>query len=391
VKSRSVQVKVSATDSGSGVRDLRVFRNGSLVKFVHGELRTDPSTRRYDALIPVEITAGANEISAYAFNDDDLKSEDATVMVTGASSLARKGSAYIIAVGVNRHDNAEFDLRYAAPDAGLVGSALKASLARLGTYANIESIALTNGQATKRNVLDALKRLAGDEPELDPLVASRLLRIHRTSPEDIVIVYFSGHGAAANDRYFLLPHDTGYKGPRQHIDAAGWEAIFSHSISDRDLNAILERIDAAQMMLVIDACHSGHVLESEESRRGPLNARGIAQLAYEKGAYVLAASQSNQAALELQRLGHGVLTYTLIEKGLKAYAADADDDGRVTAAEWFHYAGEQVPIELAAIASAQSASARPITVGGQPVTAQRPRSYYRRDRPDDWPLALRGR
>lgn len=109
------------------------------------------------------------------------------------------------------------------------------------------------------------------------------------------------------------------------------------------------------------------------------------------GAYVLAASQSNQAALELQRLGHGVLTHTLIEKGLKDCGADIDRDGRVTATEWFRYAGEQVPIELVAMASAQSASARPITVGGQPIVAQGPRSYFRRDRSDDCLVALRGR
>jgi hypothetical protein len=39
--------------------------------------------------------------------------------------------------------------------------------------------------------------------------------------------------------------------------------------------------------MVIDACNSGQALEAEEKRRGPMNSKGLAQLAYEKGMYIL--------------------------------------------------------------------------------------------------------
>ena len=75
-----------------------------------------------------------------------------------------------------------------------------------------------------------------------------------------------------------------------------------------------------------------------------MNSKGLAQLAYEKGMYILTAAQSYQAALEAAQLGHGYLTYALVEEGLKRGLADRDlKDGQVIAREWFNYATERVP------------------------------------------------
>ena len=101
----------------------------------------------------------------------------------------------------------------------------------------------------------------------------------------------------------------------------------------------MEGIDADRFLFVLDACNSGQALEAEEKRRGPMNSKGLAQLAYEKGMYILTAAQSYQAALEAAQLGHGYLTYALVEEGLKRGLADRDlKDGQVLAREWFNYA-----------------------------------------------------
>jgi hypothetical protein len=60
--------------------------------------------------------------------------------------------------------------------------------------------------------------------------------------------------------------------------------------------------------------------------------------------YILTAAQSYQAAQEASQLGHGLLTYALVEEGLKQRAADSDPkDGEVWAREWFDYASTRVP------------------------------------------------
>ena len=165
----------------------------------------------------------------------------------------------------------------------------------------------------------------------------------QVQPEDTVIVYFAGHGTAVQNRFYLIPHDLGYAGPRTALNEAGLQAILAHSISDLDLNAVFEKVDAGQLLLVIDACNSGQALEAEEKRRGPMNSKGLAQLAYEKGMYVLTAAQSFQAALEAAKFGHGFLTYALVDEGLKQGAADRDQDGRIDLREWLNYAADEVP------------------------------------------------
>lgn len=60
--------------------------------------------------------------------------------------------------------------------------------------------------------------------------------------------------------------------------------------------------------------------------------------------YILTAAQNYQAALEATQLGHGYLTYALVEEGLKSGVVDkSPKDGLVTAQEWLDYATERVP------------------------------------------------
>jgi hypothetical protein len=73
-----------------------------------------------------------------------------------------------------------------------------------------------------------------------------------------------------------------------------------------------------------------------------MNSKGPAQLAYEKGRYILTTTQSHQAALEESRLGHGLLTYSLLE-GLIGLKADEDQNREVWEREWMNYAVERMP------------------------------------------------
>lgn len=192
---------------------------------------------------------------------------------------------------------------------------------KLGRYQQIETTSLLDQNATKANLLYALKRLGGAADARPTAGApAELEKIKAAEPEDAVVVYFAGHGTAQEQRFYLIPHDLGYLGKRTELDAMGLSSMLSHSISDLELEQAFERIDGGLMLMVIDACNSGQALETEEKRRGPMNSKGLAQLAYEKGMYILTAAQSYQAALEAAQLGHGYLTYALVEEGLKATA-----------------------------------------------------------------------
>src|SRR6185436_3257594 len=186
--------------------------------------------------------------------------------------------------------------------------------------------------------------LSNSQTALPPGSASALSKLQQAQPEDAVLIFFAGHGAAQGARFYLIPHDLGYSGARDALTAETVKTILSHGVSDLELEAAIEGVDAGQMLFVLDACNSGQALEAEEKRRGPMNSSGLAQLAYEKGMYILTAAQSYQAALEAAQLGHGLLTYALVEEGLKTAIADSEPkDGLVNAREWLNFATERVP------------------------------------------------
>ena len=383
---RAIRVTVEAKDTGSGIRDLRVFRNQTLVHFEHGDLKPDARTGTYTLTASVKLVEGRNEISAYAFNRDNLKSKDVPIRVEGFRTLKRKGVAYVLAVGINGYSNPDWNLNFAVNDAEGISGRLDGSFKKLNTYAQTITVNLLNRDATKVNLLTAFSLLSGAITSLPLGAPDELKNLRRAEPEDDIIVYFSGHGMAEQDRYYLIPHDMGYQGRKSELDKAGREIIMKHSLSDQDLNTGFEKIDAGRMMLIIDACQSGQALESEEKRRGPMNSRGLAQLAYEKGMYILAAAQSHQSALELEKLSHGILTYTLLEEGLKKLAADnSPKDNQITAEEWLDYATQHVgrEVETAKTQYAKKKGGEQIDGGEVTVTGQSPRAYYRRERVED--------
>jgi WD40 repeat protein/uncharacterized caspase-like protein len=368
----------------SGARDVRVFRNGSLVKVFHGEVGSA------DLQLQVPIIAGPNVFTAYAFNDANVKSRDARLRVVGADSLKRKGTAYIIAVGVNKYADPNYNLRYAAQDAQAFSEELRKQQLQLDTFSRVEVVPLIDGDATKANVLGTLYQLTG-HASLSETAPESVRSLHRAEPEDVVFVYFAGHGTSVKSHFYLIPYDLGYQGKRNELNEERLNAILEHSISDEELRKGFEGIDAGKIVLVIDACNSGQALEAEEKRRGPMNSKGLAQLAYEKGMYVLTASQSYQSALETQQFGHGLLTYALVEEGLKTSAAETPPaSGDLELREWLDYAARRVP-ELQQSPTSQSRrlehETEQIASQSKTIASQQPRVFYRRE-PDAQPLII---
>jgi hypothetical protein len=80
----------------------------------------------------ITVTAGPNRLVAYAFNRDNVKSKDAPLVFTGADTLKRKGTAYIIAVGVNEYANTQYNLKYATADARSFGDEMRRRQTQIG-------------------------------------------------------------------------------------------------------------------------------------------------------------------------------------------------------------------------------------------------------------------
>jgi uncharacterized caspase-like protein len=127
-----------------------------------------------------------------------------------------------------------------------------------------------------------------------------------------------------------------------------------------------------------------------------MNSKGLAQLAYEKGMYILTATQSDQSAIEVERFGHGLLTYALVEEGLEQEAADTSPrDGQIELREWFDYAVRRVPeLQQRVVADARAAGREVAIVAGDETirelekrSLQQPRVFYRRE-PETQPFVI---
>jgi uncharacterized caspase-like protein len=195
-------------------------------------------------------------------------------------------------------------------------------------------------QATKGNIEDVLALLGGTGEErrdrLKGVIGSVADRLRKATPDDLVILGFSGHGYTdPTGRFYLLPSDSG-------TESNITPAALPKFISSDELSQWLRDVDAGEMVMVIDACHSAASVP-EGFKPGPMGDRGLGQLAYDKGMQILAATQADNVALESEKLGQGLLTYALVREGLEAHKAAPDGKGPITIKTWLGYAEKRVP------------------------------------------------
>jgi WD40 repeat protein len=364
---------------GSGVYDLRLFRDGQLVAYAPapgGEVKTDARTGRAavtfdDVRLPrprlpaADARAGGKaepqrvEFTAYAFNEDRVKSLTARAGLELKEPLAAsKGRAYVVSVGVNAYENEAWDLRFAANDARRLQEVVAARVREGGEYEEVVGVPLISDYeseggrktrprvvketaATKRNFKAVLDLLAGREADAEALKSvPNADRLRRATPEDLILVSFSSHGYAdERGRFFLFTSDTGDAGESSEMrDALG------RAVSSDELGAWLRDVDAGELILVVDACHSAASVQGEGFKPGPMGSRGLGQLSYDKGMRILTSTQADDVALESALVEQGLLTYALTRDGLESARADfMPKDARITVAEWLAYGVERVP------------------------------------------------
>ncbi|HEX8355046.1 MAG TPA: hypothetical protein VF611_19235, partial [Pyrinomonadaceae bacterium] len=392
-----------ATGSGgSGVYDLRLFRDGRLVAYAPsagGEVSTDAQTGKAavtfdDVRLPrpraADAQAGAKpeaqrvEFTAYAFNEDRVKSLTARAGLEVKEPLAAaKGRAYVVSVGVNAYENEAWDLRFAANDARRLQEVVAARVRAGGEYEEVVGVPLisdyaTEGgrktsprvvreaAATKRNFKAVLDLLAGREADAEALKGvPNADRLRRATPEDLVLVSFSSHGYAdERGSFFLFTSDTGTS--KELRDSLG------RAVSSDELGAWLRDVDAGELIMVVDACHSAASVQGEGFKPGPMGSRGLGQLSYDKGMRILTSTQADDVALESALVEQGLLTYALTRDGLESARADfMPKDERITVAEWLAYGVERVPSlhaeverRLAEMKAAGTTSAAAAGLGG---------------------------
>ncbi len=377
----------------SGARDVKLFRNGRLVKTWPGDVLQGKEATTLQA--EIALADGNNVLSAYAFNRHNVKSQDTDLILSmdPAESLTRR--LHLLAVGVDDYVYLDDDLTMSVADASGIALSLPNSVT-VGTAIEKGNITLLkNSDATRAQIQETLRAWSNRQTVVGESESG--LPAFSVQPEDILILFFSGHGVTTDTDFYFLA--SGLDVPPSALqNAAEGDPQLAAAFSTRDLERALRDIDAGQIVLILDTCYSGQVLHSDDLRRGQLNTQGLAQLAFEKGISVLTAAQSGQTARASSSLGHGYLTHALLTEGLNSRQADQKPrDGSITLVEWFDYAVERVPrliaemhqqrqqlgLQRSALLSggttdlARGQVAAPKTVDYQQPRAYIPRYFYR--------------
>jgi hypothetical protein len=347
--------------TNSGLYDLRLFRNDSLVaEFpapgaapfdqttdqwrTANDLHPDANGKaraRFTVNLPTGPGSRRVAFSAYAFNGDRIKSDNATRVFAALPARPRPRRTFVLAIGIDAYQQQRLRLHFAASDASLIDQ----RMAQLPGQ-DVHRLALVGDRQpiTKAMMLAALHLLAtGDHPADLGILAKAGIdgRVFAGAlPDDVVIVTFSGHGwADARGNFYLLPADAVW------ADSAPLPVTTS-LLSSAELADALKRIDAREMALVIDACHSAASVDSIGFKPGPMGDAGLGQLAWDKGIRILAAAGRDDVAMEDQSRRHGLLTYALAHDGIddKGFGqADLNGDGRIMLDEWLRFALAQLP------------------------------------------------
>ena len=350
----------------SGAYNLRLFRNGSLVGQFPEEneetvgvdmvgwrdanrlsLAPDGSvTVSLQTTLPTDKTEQELTFTAYAFNEDRIKSETARqTYVAPAVAQPRKRRAFIVTIGIDEYVQSRLALRFAAADAKIIHDRLGAvpnyevkRVALLGTKADGKVLHVTKDMiATTLGILAgaprsvALKRLAAMGMEGSTL--EEVAALDKATPDDVVIISYAGHGwADKQGNFYLIPAD----GVWPDDDP---KPVISSLVSTATTTKWLRQIDAGEIALIIDACHAGASVDAGGFKPGPMGDPGLGQLAFDKGIRILAATQGNDVAIEDASKGHGLLTYALAQEGLTDTGgkADLDGDGSILLDEWLSY------------------------------------------------------
>jgi hypothetical protein len=278
----------------------------------------------------IKIPVGENVLTLTAMDQAGMTSQN-VIMVTrletalGAVAIGHAteiGERFAVVVGISRYLNSNKgipELKRAAADAREFTDFLKSP--KGGGFEEKNILLLTNEQATSSALRRALFSF-----------------LKKSIEEDLVVLFFSGHGASepgSADNYYLLTYD------------ADPDDLATTAIPTWDVNIAFQRnISARRVVVLVDACHAASV-GINTGTRGAAGSNQVNKYLQEmartgEGKAFFSATQIGQTSIEPRSAGikTGLFTHYLLE-GLSG-AADEDGNYIVTLGEVIDYTTDLV-------------------------------------------------
>jgi hypothetical protein len=236
--------------------------------------------------LPNSLLEGEFTIGVIATNKKNgvFSEESRATLEYRARSQVGKPSLYLLAVGLDRYAQEPriSRLNYAAADATAMADVFRTQSNRIFEKVNVTL--LTNERATLRNVKSTLSQI-------------RLT----ARPNDVVMLFFSGHGVVNDDSYYVLMNDT--EPEANELD--------STALRQSDLRDFIDRTPA-RTVLFLDTCQAGGITGKSAWSKA-VNGLSADLGNSARAPAILTAVTGSQLAVEDSKWGHGAFTYALLE------------------------------------------------------------------------------
>ena len=319
---KSLPLEVEIFDGGSGVREVNIYQNDKLIINDNEGLKTKGEGDKLVKTYTIDLLNETNEFKVVVVNFQRIESRPEILKIEYVGKVIATSTLHMLVVGINKYQNASYNLNYAQPDAKSFTEKLVEQ--GQGIYKGINKIELYDENATKAKIVDGFKQIAA-----------------KAQPQDVFVFFYAGHGSLDEETkdkdgespFYFVPTDvTKLYGDAQQLATKG--------LSDTELKDYLTKIRSTKQIVLMDACHSGAALKGMKTRAAANDEKAMVQLARSSGVVMIASSGSKQFATEFDILKHGVFTYALLE-ALDGKAGNGDN--KITVNELKFYMEERVP------------------------------------------------
>ncbi|MGC4120193.1 MAG: caspase family protein [Myxococcales bacterium] len=263
----AASVKVRFSSEGT-VKSVTAFLEGRAVA------TREVGAAQGELVVEVPLVSGLNHLALTSVDDAGLVSNPAELEVPSLGGA--RPSLWIVSVGVSRYPKLapRYALKAADKDAQSLAAAFADQAGPGRLYDEIHTKVLLNEEGT----------VAAIRTALDDLSALRA--------GDLAIVFLAGHGlkrGANGDMVFLTSAAT--PADRYTTGTVGW----------REISERLAKVKG-RVLLLLDACHSGHLTQEELAPNGEL----VSALSRDQrsGVLVFAAAKGRQRSYETDAHGH---------------------------------------------------------------------------------------
>ena len=312
----SVELTVEVYGQGGGIDNVALYHNSKIVNSQRSVVKDkkfkQQDQERRTITMKIEPTAGKNKIKAIASNKMGIeaKSNEAFFNVSGTS---RDSKLRIMSIGINQYSDNQLNLDYSVADAESISQLL--SQTKVSHFKRFDKKKLYNYQATKLSILSELRQLA------------------QGNKEDVLAIYFAGHGVAVNGEWYFLPYETRFSSDLNYFSSVG--------ISATELSDIFQDSNIQKILLMVDSCYSGASIDSFQKLQ-KTQRHFSRQMSRSVGITVVTATRKDQQAAELSDLGHGLFTFVLA-KGIRGDADKSPKDNQISAHELADFSTKIIP------------------------------------------------